>query len=71
MNNTRKTEIRIYFFVIYFIIFLLSLKCMLITVDEYEGGNKIAEFGTMVFNPNSAIELLNRITNCKSCFYKT
>ncbi len=24
-----------------------------------------------LLNPNSAIELLNRITNCKSCFYKT
>ncbi len=29
------------------------------------------EEANYLFNPNSAIELLNRITNCKSCFYKT
>ncbi len=32
--------------------------------------SKLLKVGYCI-NPNSAIELLNRITNCNSCFYKT
>jgi hypothetical protein len=38
------------FFMIYTLVFLWSFGCLLTTVDEYDGGNRLAEIGTTVFN---------------------
>jgi hypothetical protein len=36
-------------YLLYLAVFFFSLSCVIITADEYEGGNKLAEFGTSIF----------------------
>jgi|GEM_PF-5121256 len=37
------------FFSIYLLLYFFAFNSTLITIDEYEGGNRLAEFGTTLF----------------------